>query len=117
LKQGEVPGLVCHLVDQRAHEPFLEPEPRLEGGPLDRRPKLDWRHREHQLLGRLNRLGQGTRVVEGTAQEIRAEREHHRASPAGDRCGMQQVVDIRPLVGVFRLGEDLLELIDDEQQP
>jgi hypothetical protein len=30
---------------------------------------------------------------------------------------MQQVVDIRPLVGVFRLGEDLLELIDDEQQP
>ena len=119
---GEGPGLaVAHLGQQDADQVIVDLGACFLGRFGDRHPQLPLGHRGDQVAV-LDRVGQ-LPVTGAAGLEIGAYRQHHqpcrrviRAVPGGG--GRVQRRDERPplpLVGA--LGEHLLELVHDEQQP
>ena len=108
-EQRQRAGLAGHLGDEHVDEAGLDAQAgagrRLGDGP----PQLGRRHRAEQDLVAGDGGGQAG-VLRAGAVEVGPQADHHRVGP-----GQQLVEEGGALVVVGALGEQLLELVDDDR--
>ena len=115
-QQRQRAWLALHVVDQRVGQLRLHPQPHPAGGQLDDTSQLRGLHRTDQDVVRTQQLGK-SRVGREPPVEVGAQRDHYDRSALriGGRAS-KGVGERSPLGFGAAGGEQLLELVDDEQE-
>ena len=121
LQHGKLVGIVADLVQQALRHGRADRRAAFLRRLLDRGAPLGAAQVRHQELTLAQRLGQALKA-RAVAEEIEPHGQHDvDARARGAHCGEQQAHERGRLVGVAAAhafeAEDLLELIDDDQQP
>ena len=115
-QQRQRARLALHVVDQRVGQLRLHPQPHPAGGQLDDTPQLRGLHRADQHVVRPQQLGK-SRVGGEPPVEVGAQRDHYDRSTLWISGCASKGVGERSALGFGAAGgEQLLELVDNEEQ-